>query len=116
MVNKFSELLRKVRFSHSVSKSVRLVTVKFRFRYTVLQKCFQTDAIFFYQGTVSAIKFQKRLTKFKIMRAVQFGSKCSKGPSWFNYWCSFTLAYSRISHEYSSLFIIVINLLFMFSL
>ena len=34
---------------------------------------------------------------------------------WFNYWFSFTLAYSRISHEYSSLFIIVINLIFMFS-
>ena len=31
-------------------------------------------------------------------------------------WLSFTLAYSRISHEYSSLFIIVINLIFMFSL
>ena len=31
-------------------------------------------------------------------------------------WFSFTLAYSRISHEYSSLFIIVINLIFMFSL
>ena len=30
------------------------------------------------------------------------------GPPWFNYWFSFTLAYSRISHEYSSLFIIVI--------
>ena len=38
------------------------------------------------------------------------------GPPWFNYWFSFTLAYSRISHEYSSLFIIVINLIFMFSL
>ena len=38
------------------------------------------------------------------------------GPPWFNYWFSFTLAYSRISHEYSSLFIIVINLVFMFSL
>ena len=36
------------------------------------------------------------------------------GPPWFNYWFSFTLAYSRISHEYSSLFIIVINLIFMF--
>ena len=35
---------------------------------------------------------------------------------WFNYWFSFTLAYSRISHEYSSLFIIVIKLIFMFSL
>ena len=35
---------------------------------------------------------------------------------WFNYWFSFTLVYSRISHEYSSLFIIVINLIFMFSL
>ena len=33
-----------------------------------------------------------------------------------NYWFSFTLVYSRISHEYSSLFIIVINLIFMFSL
>ena len=38
------------------------------------------------------------------------------GPPWFNYWFSFTLVYSRISHEYSSLFIIVINLIFMFSL
>ena len=28
----------------------------------------------------------------------------------------FTLAYSRISHEYSSLFIIEINLIFLFSL
>ena len=37
-------------------------------------------------------------------------------PPWFNYWFSFTLAYSRISHEYSSLFIIVINLIFMFPL
>ena len=33
-----------------------------------------------------------------------------------NYWFSFTLAYSRISHEYSSLVIKVINLIFMFSL
>ena len=38
------------------------------------------------------------------------------GPPWINYWFSFTLAYSRISHQYSSLFIIVINLIFMFSL
>ena len=38
------------------------------------------------------------------------------GPPWFNYWFSFTLAYNRISHEYSSFFIIVINLIFMFSL
>ena len=30
--------------------------------------------------------------------------------------CSFPLAYSRISHEYSSLFIILINLIFRFSL
>ena len=37
------------------------------------------------------------------------------GPPRFNYWFSFTLAYSRISHKYSSLFIIVINLIFMFS-
>ena len=27
---------------------------------------FHTDVIFFYQGTVSAIKFRKRLVKFKI--------------------------------------------------
>ena len=33
---------------------------------------------------------------------------------WFNYGFSFTLAYSKISHEYSSLFIIVINLIFVF--
>ena len=38
------------------------------------------------------------------------------GPPWFNYCFSFTLAYSRIFHEYSSLFIIVINLIFIFSL
>ena len=37
------------------------------------------------------------------------------GPPWFNYWFSFTLAHSRISHVYSSMFIIVINLIFMFS-
>ena len=37
-------------------------------------------------------------------------------PPWFNYSFSFTLAYSRISHVYPSLFIIVINLIFMFSL
>ena len=35
-----------------------------------MQKCFQTDAIFFYQGTVSAIKFRKRLTKLKISIAL----------------------------------------------
>ena len=38
------------------------------------------------------------------------------GPPWINYWFSFTLAYSRISHEYSSLFIIAINLIFVLSL
>ena len=37
-------------------------------------------------------------------------------PAWRNCWFSFILAYSRISHEYSSFFIIVINLIFMFSL
>ena len=36
------------------------------------------------------------------------------GPLWFNYWFSFTLTYSRSSHKYSSLFIIVINLIFCF--
>ena len=35
---------------------------------------------------------------------------------WFNYWFSFTLTYNRFSQEYSSLFIIVINLMFMFPL
>ena len=30
--------------------------------------------------------------------------------------CALVVSYSRISHEYSSLFIIVINLIFMFSL
>ena len=34
------------------------------------------------------------------------------GPPWFNYWFSFTLAYSRISYEYSSLFILVVKLIF----
>ena len=32
------------------------------------------------------------------------------GPLWFRYWFSFTLSHSRISHAYSSLFIIVMNL------
>ena len=44
----------------------------------LLQKCFQTDIIFFfYQGTVSAIKFRKRLAKFKITIGLtkKFGSK-----------------------------------------
>ena len=36
------------------------------------------------------------------------------GPSLFNCWFSFTLVHRRISHEYSSLFIKVINLVFMF--
>ena len=36
------------------------------------------------------------------------------GPPWFNYWFSFTLAYSRISHENSALFILVINLILCF--
>ena len=38
------------------------------------------------------------------------------GPPWFNYWFSFTLTYSRISHEYSFLFIRVMNLIFVISL
>ena len=36
------------------------------------------------------------------------------GPPWFNYWFSFTLVHSRISQEYSSLFIIVITLILCF--
>ena len=36
--------------------------------------------------------------------------------SWCNYWLSFTLAHSIIGNEYSSLFVIVIVLVFMFSL
>ena len=38
------------------------------------------------------------------------------GPPWFNFWFSFTLSHSRISHEYPPLFIIVMNFIFMFSL
>ena len=38
------------------------------------------------------------------------------GPPWFNCWFSLTLAYRRISHAYSSLFIIVIDLIFILSL
>ena len=38
------------------------------------------------------------------------------GPPWFNYRVSFTLSHSRISHEYLSLFIIMMNLIFIFSL
>ena len=42
--------------------------------------------------------------------------RTAAAPPWFNCWFSFTLAYSRISHEYSYLLIIVINLIFMFLL
>ena len=38
------------------------------------------------------------------------------GPPWFNFWFSFTLAHSKISHEYFSLFIQVMYLIFMFLL
>ena len=37
----------------------------------LLQKCFEADVIFFYQGTVSAIKFRKHLTKLKITIALR---------------------------------------------
>ena len=36
-------------------------------------------------------------------------------PPWFSYWFSFTLAYSTISHAYSYLCIIVINLICLFA-
>ena len=51
-----------------------------------------------------------KMTMYNVQREItpEVGSQ--------SYWFSFTLAYSRISHEYSSLFIIVINLIFMFSL
>ena len=75
----------------------------------------------------SAIKFNKPGTVsttslINIPQITNFGSlskiyiKFNDVTPWFIYWFSFTLAYSRISHEYSSLFIIVINLIFMFSL
>ena len=51
-----------------------------------------------------------------MVQRLHFLVVCELGPPWFNYWFSFTLAYSRISLEYSSLFIIVIGLIFMFSL
>ena len=38
------------------------------------------------------------------------------GPPWLNCWFSFTLACSGIGHECSSLFIVVIDLIFVFSL
>ena len=44
------------------------------------------------------------------------GRKSALNPTVVYYGFSFTLAYSRISHEYSPLFIIVINLMFVFSL
>ena len=34
------------------------------------------------------------------------------GTPWFLYWFTFTLTHSRISHEYSSLFVVVINFIF----
>ena len=37
-------------------------------------------------------------------------------PAWFNCWFSFALAYGGVGHGYSPLFVIVINLNFMFSL
>ena len=52
----------------------------------------------------------------KNLKSVGWGLKICLwlGSMWFNY--SFTLVYSRFCHEYLSLFIIVINLIFMFSL
>ena len=50
------------------------------------------------------------------MRSIFFITNIHIANLWFNYWFSFTLAYSRISHKYSSLFSIVINLIFTFSL
>ena len=38
------------------------------------------------------------------------------GPPWFIYWFSFTLSHSRISHEFSSLFIIVMYHFYVFAL
>ena len=75
-VIKFSKLLRKVIFSHKFSKSIHCI-YKILVPIYLLQKCFQTNAMFFYQGTVSAIKFRKRLTKFRITIALlkKFGSK-----------------------------------------
>ena len=46
----FSLTLFFLDFPTFFSKSVHLVAVKFRFRYTLLWKCFQTFVIFFYQG------------------------------------------------------------------
>ena len=42
-------------------------SVKYGFRYNLLQECIQTDVIFLYQRTVSAIKFRKRRTKKKLI-------------------------------------------------
>ena len=53
---------------------------------------------------------------FNCTTAVRASDSMTASLQNFNQWVSFTLAYSRISHEYSSLFIIVINLIFMFSL
>ena len=44
---------------------MRTVSLRKGFLCILLQKCFQTDALFSYQGAVSAIKFRKRLTKLK---------------------------------------------------
>ena len=38
------------------------------------------------------------------------------GPPWFSCWFSFTLAYSGISQQCSSLFVVVNNLIFIFSI
>ena len=45
--------------------------------YIAAEVCFRLTLYFFYQGTVSAIKFRKRLSKFKVTTALpkKFGSK-----------------------------------------
>ena len=37
------------------------------------------------------------------------------GPPWFGCWFSFTLTYSGTGRKYSSLFVVVFSLIFMFS-
>ena len=63
MVNKLSELFRKIR-------PVNYVTIEFWFQYTLLQTFLQASIIFFHQPTVSAIKFGTCFTMFMLKIAL----------------------------------------------
>ena len=86
--------------------SVRLKTL---LQQGISEPEFYGDLVYRFRKIVGKSNFSKQFRKL-IKLCLRLG------PPWFSYWFSLTLAYSRISHECSSLFIIMINLIFMFSL